>query len=75
MDRSMPASRTPANYFKHRRARRQHGAPHPGRVTSHLVHNQDTIPNGDQRVAVYGDEGEGTLKRYLQPGTASFRSP
>ena len=31
-----------------------------------LVHKQDTLENGDLGVLVYGDEGEGTLKR--QPG-------
>ena len=31
-----------------------------------LVHRQDTLENGDLGVLIYGDEGEGTLKRYLQ---------
>ena len=30
-----------------------------------LVHRQDTLENGDLGVLIYGDEGEGTLKRYL----------
>ena len=31
-----------------------------------LVHKQDTLENGDLGVLIYGDEGEGTLKRYIE---------
>ncbi len=33
-----------------------------------LVHRQATLDNGDLGVIVYGDEGEGTLKKYVQRG-------
>ena len=40
-----------------------------------LVHKQDTLENGDLGVLVYGDEGEGTLKRYLQRGNCVVLQP
>ena len=40
-----------------------------------LVHKQDTLENGGLGVLVYGDEGEGTLKRYLQRGNCVVLQP
>ena len=40
-----------------------------------LVHRQSTLENGDLGVLVYGDEGEGTLKRYLQRGNCVVLQP
>ena len=40
-----------------------------------LVHTQDTLENGDLGVLVYGDEGEGTLKRYIQRGNCVVLQP
>ena len=40
-----------------------------------LVHKQDTLENGDLGVLVYGDEGEGTLKRYIQRGNCVVLQP
>ena len=40
-----------------------------------LVHRQDTLENGDLGVLIYGDEGEGTLKRYLQRGNCVVLQP
>ena len=40
-----------------------------------LVHRQDTLENGDLGVLIYGDEGEGTLKRYLQRGNSVVLQP
>ena len=40
-----------------------------------LVHKQDTLENGDLGVLIYGDEGEGTLKRYLQRGNCVVLQP
>lgn len=40
-----------------------------------LVHRQPTLENGDLGVMVYGLEGEGTLKRYLQRGSAVVLQP
>jgi repressor LexA len=40
-----------------------------------LVHKQDTLENGDLGVLIYGDEGEGTLKRYIQRGNSVVLQP
>lgn len=40
-----------------------------------LVHKQDTLENGDLGVLIYGDEGEGTLKRYIQRGNCVVLQP
>ena len=40
-----------------------------------LVHRQDTLENGDLGVLIYGDEGEGTLKRYIQRGNCVVLQP
>ena len=40
-----------------------------------LVHRQDTLENGDLGVLIYGDEGEGTIKRYLQRGNSVVLQP
>ena len=39
------------------------------------VHKQDTLENGDLGVLIYGDEGEGTLKRYIQRGNCVVLQP
>lgn len=40
-----------------------------------LVHRQPTLENGDLGVMVYGDEGEGTLKKYVLRGNAVVLQP
>lgn len=40
-----------------------------------LVHRQQTLENGDLGVVVYGLEGEGTLKRFIQRGSAVVLQP
>ncbi len=35
-----------------------------------LVHRQQSLDNGDLGVIVFGDEGEGTLKKYVQRGNS-----
>lgn len=40
-----------------------------------LVHRQSTLDNGDLGVMVYGADGEGTLKRYVQRGNAVVLQP
>ncbi|MGN0975661.1 MAG: LexA family protein [Gemmiger sp.] len=40
-----------------------------------LVHRQTTLENGDLGVFVYGADGEGTLKRYLQRGNSVVLQP
>ena len=40
-----------------------------------LVHRQSTLENGDLGVLIYGYEGEGTLKRYLQRGNCVVLQP
>lgn len=40
-----------------------------------LVHRQTTLENGDLGVIVFGDEGEGTLKKYIQRGGAVILQP
>lgn len=40
-----------------------------------LVHKQDTLENGDLGVIIYGEEGEGTLKRFLQRGNSVVLQP
>ncbi|MBQ7858878.1 MAG: helix-turn-helix domain-containing protein [Faecalibacterium sp.] len=35
-----------------------------------LIHRQNTLDNGDLGVVVFGDEGEGTLKKYIQRGNS-----
>ena len=38
-------------------------------------YGQDTLENGDLGVLIYGDEGEGTLKRYIQRGNCVVLQP
>ena len=40
-----------------------------------LVHRQSTLENGDLGVLVYGSDGEGTLKKYIQRGNWSSCTP
>ena len=40
-----------------------------------LVHRQDTLESGDLGVIIYGDEVEGTLKRYIQRGISVILQP
>ena len=40
-----------------------------------LVHRQNTLDNGDLGVLVYGLDGEGTLKKYIQRGNAVVLHP
>ena len=40
-----------------------------------LVHRQQTLENGDLGVMVFGEEGEGTLKKYIQRGNAVILQP
>lgn len=40
-----------------------------------LVHRQSTLENGDLGVFVFGADGEGTLKRYLQRGNSVVLQP
>ncbi len=40
-----------------------------------LVHRQSTLENGDLGVFVYGSEGEGTLKKYVQRGNTIVLQP
>lgn len=40
-----------------------------------LVHRQNTLENGDLGVIVYGSEGEGTLKKYVQRGNSIILRP
>lgn len=40
-----------------------------------LVHRQSTLDNGDLGVLVYGTEGEGTLKKFIQRGNAVVLHP
>ena len=40
-----------------------------------LVHRQNTLDNGDLGVMVYGTDGEGTLKKYIQRGNAVVLHP
>lgn len=40
-----------------------------------LVRRQQTLEDGDLGVVVYGDEGEGTLKRFLRKGSAVALQP
>ena len=40
-----------------------------------LVHRQSTLENGDLGVFVYGTEGEGTLKKYVQRGNTIVLQP
>lgn len=40
-----------------------------------LVHRQSTLESGDLGVIVYGQEGEGTLKKYLVRGNAVVLKP
>lgn len=40
-----------------------------------LVHRQTTLENGDLGVFVYGSEGEGTLKKYVQRGNTIILQP
>lgn len=40
-----------------------------------LVHRQNTLENGDLGVIVYGSDGDGTLKRYLQRGNSVVLQP
>ena len=40
-----------------------------------LVHRQNTLENGDLGVLVYGSDGEGTLKKYIQRGNSVILHP
>lgn len=40
-----------------------------------LVHRQNTLDNGDLGVMVYGTDGEGTLKKFIQRGNAVVLHP
>ncbi len=40
-----------------------------------LVHRQDTLENGDLGVLIYGDDSEGTIKKYLQRGNSVVLQP
>lgn len=40
-----------------------------------LVHRQPTLENGDLGVMVFGDESEGTLKKYVQRGNVVILQP
>lgn len=40
-----------------------------------LVRRQNTLDNGDLGVMVYGSDGEGTLKRFIQRGSAVVLQP
>lgn len=40
-----------------------------------LVHRQQSLNDGDLGVVVYGDEAEGTLKRFLRKGNAVILQP
>ena len=40
-----------------------------------LVHRQSTLENGDLGVFVYGEDGEGTLKKYVQRGNSIILHP
>lgn len=40
-----------------------------------LVHRQNTLENGDLGVFVYGTDGEGTLKKYVQRGNTIILQP
>ena len=40
-----------------------------------LVHRQSTLENGDLGVLVYGSDGEGTLKKYIQRGNSVVLQP
>ena len=40
-----------------------------------LVHRQNTLDNGDLGVLVYGADGEGTLKKYIQRGNSVILHP
>ena len=40
-----------------------------------LVHRQNTLDNGDLGVLVYGSDGEGTLKKYIQRGNSVVLHP
>ena len=40
-----------------------------------LVHRQNTLENGDLGVLVYGSDGEGTLKKFIQRGNSVILHP
>ena len=40
-----------------------------------LVHRQNTLDNGDLGVLIYGADGEGTLKKYIQRGNSVVLQP
>ena len=40
-----------------------------------LVHRQNTLENGDLGVLVYGSDGDGTLKKYIQRGNSVILHP
>ncbi len=40
-----------------------------------LIHRQTTLENGDLGVLVYGDDGEGTLKKYVVRGNSILLQP
>jgi len=40
-----------------------------------LVHKQETLEDGDLGVVVFGDDGEGTLKKFIRRGNAVVLQP
>lgn len=40
-----------------------------------LIHRQNTLESGDLGVIVYGEDGEGTLKKYIQRGNSIVLQP
>ena len=44
-------------------------------ATCRFVHRQSTLENGDLGVLVYGADGEGTLKKYIQRGNSVILHP
>ena len=56
--------------FLSHRPRQQHGAADSGRGLA-LVHRQSTLEDGDLGVVVFGEDGEGTLKKFIRRGNAA----
>ena len=40
-----------------------------------LVHRQSTLEDGDLGVVVFGEDGEGTLKKFIRRGNAVILQP